>query len=179
MAIVPGRRQPTAAWTGPIVTRAVMDALRKLDPRVMVKNPIIFIVEIGAVLTTVLFARDLVEGEPWRLVSFELQIALWLWFTVLFANFAEAVAEGRGKAQADTLRKTRSQAVAWRETVGGTLEEVPAGVLRRGDIVAVEAGQLIPGDGDVVEGLRLSTRLPSLASPRLSSKNLAQIFEAR
>jgi K+-transporting ATPase ATPase B chain len=147
------KRKKPKVWTAEIVTRALVDSLRKLSPRSLWRNPVIFIVEIGALLTTVLCVRDLAEAKAFSLLRFELQIALWLWFTVLFANFAEAIAEGRGKAQADTLRKTRSETMARRVKPDGSIEEVAGGELRRGDIVLVETGQLIPGDGDVVEGV--------------------------
>ena len=137
-----------------IVRRAVYDAFIKLDPRTLVRNPVMFVVEVVAALATVFFVRDLVAstGEsPW----FVGQIAAWLWFTVLFANFAEAMAEGRGKAQADTLRKTTTQTMAkrLRNADARKHEMIPATGLRRGDIVLVEAGDIIPGDGDVVEGI--------------------------
>ena len=119
-------------------------ALRKLDPRVMWRNPVMFIVEIGAVWATFLAVREH--------TAFGIAIAVWLWLTVVFANLAEAVAEGRGKAQADTLRKARRDTTA-RRLAGGREEEVPAAELRQGDVVVVEAGQIIPGDGDVVEGI--------------------------
>jgi potassium-transporting ATPase ATP-binding subunit len=128
----------------PIVRRAVVDSLRKLNPRTMMKNPVMFVVEVGAAMTTVLAFRD---GG-----SFGAQIAIWLWFTVLFANFAEAMAEGRGKAQADTLRKTKTETTA-RRLCGSKTETVAATQLRAGDMVRVEAGETIPGDGDVVEGI--------------------------
>jgi K+-transporting ATPase ATPase B chain len=134
----------------PIVSRAIGDSFRKLHPRVMLKNPVMFVVEVGALITTVLFARDLVVRAPFT--SFTFQISLWLWFTVLFANFAEAMAEGRGKAQADTLRKTKTETTARRE-VGGRTETVPATSLRSGDVVRVEQEEIIPGDGDVIEGI--------------------------
>ncbi len=121
------------------------DAVRKLDPRVMARNPVMFVVEVGSVLTTVLAVRD-----P---STFSVSIAVWLWLTVVFANLAEAVAEGRGKAQAESLRKTRTETVARRLTATGTEEPVPADTLQLGDRVVVEAGQVIPGDGDVVEGI--------------------------
>ena len=127
------------------LVRSVPDALRKLDPRTMVRNPVMFVVEVGSVLTTVLAARD-----P---DAFSVSIAVWLWLTVLFANLAEAVAEGRGKAQAESLRRTRTETVARRLTPGGSEEPVAADQLRLGDRVVVEAGQTIPGDGDVVEGI--------------------------
>ena len=134
----------------PIVKRAISDSFRKLHPRLMLKNPVMFVVEAGAAITTVLCARDLAVGAP--IAGFTFQITLWLWFTVLFANFAEAMAEGRGKAQADTLRKTKTETTARREANGRT-ETVPATSLRSGDVVRVEQGEIIPGDGDVIEGI--------------------------
>ena len=134
----------------PIVKRALGDSFRKLDPRLMRKNPVMFVVEVGAVITSVLFARDLAVGAP--IVGFTFQITLWLWFTVLFANFAEAMAEGRGKAQADALRKTKTETTA-RRVMGGRMETVAATQLRSGDIVIIEQGEIIPGDGDVIEGI--------------------------
>ena len=135
----------------PIVKRATGDSFRKLHPRVMLKNPVMFVVEVGAVITTVLCARDLAGGAP--IAGFTFQITLWLWFTVLFANFAEAMAEGRGKAQADTLRKTKTETTARREVSSGRTETVAATQLRSGDVVRVEQGEIIPGDGDVIEGI--------------------------
>ncbi len=128
-----------------ILSRAIADSFRKLDPRVMVKNPVMFVVEIGAVLTTI----QLVWNQLHHLLgfSFGLQITLWLWFTVLFANFAEAMAEGRGKAQADTLRKSRSEAQAHRLRADGSTEVVPGSKLRSGDVCVVCAGEFIPADG--------------------------------
>ncbi|AVT77107.1 potassium-transporting ATPase subunit B [Rhodopseudomonas palustris] len=137
-----------------IVLPAIGTSLAKLDPRVMIKNPVMFVVEVVAALTTVLFVRDLVTGSAdlW----FTGQIILWLWFTVLFANFAEAVAEGRGKAQANTLRETRVGTVAKRLLMSGNTElyeGVAAEHLAVADLVLVEAGDVIPGDGEVVEGV--------------------------
>ena len=137
-----------------IVLPAIGTSFAKLDPRVMIKNPVMFVVEVVAALTTVLFVRDLVTGSAdlW----FTGQIILWLWFTVLFANFAEAVAEGRGKAQANTLRETRVGTVAKRLLMQGNTElyeGVAAEHLAVGDLVLVEAGDVIPGDGEVVEGV--------------------------
>ncbi len=129
-----------------IVRRAALDALRKLNPRAMMKNPVMFVVEIGSVLTTVL----LIAGQGH--FKFNLQITLWLWFTVLFANFAEAMAEGRGKAQADALRQAKSETTAY-QLVDGQIKEVPSSQLRAGDFVRVTAGQMIPGDGEVSEGV--------------------------
>jgi K+-transporting ATPase ATPase B chain len=134
----------------PIVKRAIMDALIKLHPRTMMKNPVMFVVEAGALMTTILAVRDAASGTG--VAGFTFQITLWLWFTVLFANFAEAMAEGRGKAQADTLRKTKTETTA-RRLVGGREENVSATLLRSGDIVMVIAGETIPGDGDVIEGI--------------------------
>jgi potassium-transporting ATPase ATP-binding subunit len=136
-----------------ILGPAVLDALRKLDPRVMVRNPVMFTVEIVACLTTVLFVRDIVIGSGG--LGFSFQINLWLWFTVLFANFAEAVAEGRGKAQAATLRKAKTETVAKRlaDVADTKWQSIPATQLRRGDVVLVETGDLIPSDGEVIEGV--------------------------
>src|SRR5580658_9784160 len=134
----------------PIVHRAIGDSFRKLHPRPMMKNPVMFVVEVGAVMTTVLAVRDLAIGA--HDVGFTFQITLWLWFTVLFANFAEAMAEGRGKAQADTLRKTKTETTA-RRLINGRNEIIAAAQLRRDDIALVEAGEIIPGDGDVIEGI--------------------------
>jgi len=133
-----------------IVRRASIDALTKLSPRLMMKNPVMFVVEIGSILTTVLLFTNLI-GHKGN-VSFNLQITLWLWFTVLFANFAEAMAEGRGKAQADALRLAKSETTAYL-VVDGAIKEVPSSHLRVDNIVRVTAGQMIPGDGDVIEGV--------------------------
>jgi K+-transporting ATPase ATPase B chain len=136
-----------------ILGPAVIDAFAKLDPRHLMRNPVMFTVEVVATLTTILFVRDLLNGMPD--LGFALQINLWLWFTVLFANFAEAVAEGRGKAQAATLRKARTETIAKKLIHVSETKwmEVPAPKLRKGDIVLVEAGDLIPSDGDVIEGV--------------------------
>jgi len=133
-----------------IVRRASVDALAKLNPAVMMKNPVMFVVEIGSVLTTVLLISDLVTHHGH--FSFDLQITLWLWFTVLFANFAEAMAEGRGKAQADALRQAKSETTAY-VIIDGEVKEVPSMQLRVGDLVRIVAGQMVPGDGEVVEGI--------------------------
>jgi len=137
-----------------IIRRAIGDSFRKLDPRTLLRNPVIFVVEVVALVTTILFVRDL-GGGPGAEPGFVGQIAAWLWFTVLFANFAEAVAEGRGKAQADTLRRTKTETMAKRlhSPAGTQFEPVPATSLRRGDVVLVEASDLIPGDGDVIDGI--------------------------
>jgi K+-transporting ATPase ATPase B chain len=134
----------------PIVKRAVVDSFKKLDPRTLLRNPVIFVVEIVSIVVTVRVVADVMTTGP---VAFDTAIALGLWFTVLFANFAEAMAEGRGKAQADSLRKTRADLVARRLTSEGKDETVPAAELRAGDLVMVKAGELIPGDGEIVEGI--------------------------
>ena len=134
-----------------ILKVAIVDSFRKLNPRTMVKNPVMFVVEVGALLTSIQLVRDTLHhtGE----FGFGLQITLWLWFTVLFANFAEAMAEGRGKAQADTLRKARAETDARRLRANGCTDTVPSSKLRAGDQVLVAAGEFIPGDGEVVEGV--------------------------
>ena len=134
-----------------ILKPAIVQSLIKLDPRLMWRNPVMFVVEIVSTLTTILLVLDLLTGAPH--LGFAIQINLWLWFTVMFANFAEAVAEGRGKAQAATLRQTRTEAVARRYRPDGSLEEIAATLLQVGDVVLVEAGELIPSDGEVIEGV--------------------------
>jgi K+-transporting ATPase ATPase B chain len=138
-------------WDAKIVRRALVDALIKLNPRIMMKNPVMFVVEIGSIITTVYLFRDLAAHR--HALGFDLQITLWLWFTVLFANFAEAMAEGRGKAQADALRRAKSETTAVRLLASGAIEEVPSSQLRAGDLVSVAAGSMIPGDGEVIEGV--------------------------
>src|SRR5271169_5039990 len=134
-----------------LLARAIWDSVLKLDPRKMWKNPVMFVVEVGAVAASI----DLTDGVMHHAAgfAFSLQITIWLWFTLLFANFAEAMAEGRGKAQADTLRKARAETVAHRFKSNGELEEVSGAKLRSGDIVLVVAGEMIPGDGEVIEGI--------------------------
>jgi len=138
-------------WDTKIVRRALADALVKLNPRTMMKNPVMFVVEIGSVITSIYLFRDIAAHK--HALSFDLQITLWLWFTVLFANFAEAMAEGRGKAQADALRRAKSETTAVRYLASGQTEEVPSSQLRSGDLVFVIAGGMIPGDGEVIEGV--------------------------
>ncbi|MGH2387991.1 MAG: potassium-transporting ATPase subunit KdpB [Chloroflexota bacterium] len=150
------RRSRSISIFNPEITRrAVGDSFRKLDPRVQLRNPVMFVVLVGAVVTTIEFFRSLVDSSLSDDRGFTLQISIWLWFTVLFANFAEAMAEGRGKAQADTLRRTRTDAKAKRVQANGQVQVVSATELRRGDLVLVEAGDLIPGDGEVVAGVAL------------------------
>ncbi|AMY09841.1 Potassium-transporting ATPase B chain [Luteitalea pratensis] len=145
------RARKVSMWEGPIVRRATIDAMRKLDPRVQVRNPVMCLVTAGSVLTTIAFVQDLVSGTGHTL--FTGQVALWLWFTVLFANFAEAMAEGRGKAQANALRRTRTETVANRINAAGTTEVVAASSLRKGDVVRVTAGEFIPADGEIIDGI--------------------------
>jgi len=131
-----------------IIVPAIGESFKKLNPMHMVRNPVMFVTEVGAVITTVL----LFTGGQGAAFGFLLQITLWLWFTVLFANFAEAMAEGRGKAQADTLRKARTETKANRLRSDGKTEEVPSSKLKKGDVVIVRAGEFIPGDGEIIEG---------------------------
>jgi K+-transporting ATPase ATPase B chain len=141
-----------AVWQWKIVQGALWDAVVKLDPRTMMANPVMFVVEIGSVITSILLLRNMMHGNAG--FKFNLQITLWLWFTVLFANFAEAMAEGRGKAQAETLRKARSETVANRLQGGtGPVEQVPSSQLRSNDVVVCTAGDLIPSDGEIIEGV--------------------------
>src|SRR6202046_3424046 len=149
----PQKQVPVSAMLDPkIVFPAIASAFVKLDPRLMIKNPVMFVVEVVAALTTIIFLRDLAtSGEN---LGFTFQIILWLWFTVLFANFAEAVAEGRGKAQAESLRKTRTESQAkLLSGSDGTVRLVPGTSLKVGDIVMVEAGDNIPSDGEVIESV--------------------------
>jgi potassium-transporting ATPase ATP-binding subunit len=143
------KKDKNRLFTREIGIQAFKDSFIKLNPVLLVKNPVIFIVGIGALMTTVVVANDIGSGH---FSNFNFQIAIWLWFTVLFANFAEAVAEGRGKAQADSLRKSRTQAKA-RKLVQQKEVLVPATDLRKGDIVVCDAGDIIPADGDVIEGI--------------------------
>src|SRR5271163_421840 len=138
-------------WNPDILRQAIVGAFTKLNPRLMVKNPVMFVVEVGSVLTSALFIQDLLQHKPGT--SFNLQITLWLWITVLFANFAEAMAEGRGKAQADTLRKAKGETIAKRYKADGSFEEIVSGHLRLGDVIYVEAGHYIAGDGEVIDGI--------------------------
>lgn len=140
-------------WDKQIVKQALIDAFTKLNPRKMAKNPVMIVVEIGAILVTIQLLRGLLGFSANTNFLFEIQITLWLWFTVLFANFAEAMAEGRGKAQADTLRKAKTETSANLVTENGQIKLVAATELRKGDIVIVSAGEFIPGDGEIIEGV--------------------------
>lgn len=145
------KEKTISIWDPKIMSRATVDSLRKLNPVTMMKNPVMFVVEVGSVITTILLLRDIATGAPGT--GFDLQITLWLWFTVLFANFAEAMAEGRGKAQADNLRKARTETTANKLLPNGQVQIVPAPQLRKDDIVVVSAGEFIPGDGEIIEGV--------------------------
>src|SRR5438309_2511024 len=146
-----------------ILRPAILESFKKLAPQLVAKNPVMFVVEIGSILTTAIWLRDVLSPSPGQAPTwFTLAVAIWLWFTVLFANFAEAVAEGRGKAQAETLRRMRQDTVArkvrfWPPTddVPGISNEdiIPASRLKKGDLVIVDAGQIIPGDGEVINGI--------------------------
>src|SRR5712672_1941203 len=149
------KRMPVSALLDPkIVFPAIGSAFVKLDPRTLMKNPVMFVLEVVTALTTVILVRDRLTGGANLL--FEFQIVLWLWFTVLFANFAEAVAEGRGKAQADALRRQRTETQAKLLMAAGDSQKyrlVPSTDLKVGNVVLVEAGDLIPSDGEVIEGM--------------------------
>ena len=132
-----------AIWDLKIVERAIWDSILKLNPRKMMSNPVMFVVEVGSVVTTVLLVRDVMSHQGQ--FGFNLQITLWLWFTVLFANFAEAMAEGRGKAQADALRKARSETVANRVLPDGQIEKIASSKLRSGDLVSRVGGRIHSG----------------------------------
>jgi len=143
-----------AIWNWQIVKGAIVDSFIKLNPRNMMSNPVMFVVEVGSVLTTLQLIRGIIAPIPGVTnTSFELQITLWLWFTVLFANFAEAMAEGRGKAQADNLRRAKTETIAHRLLPNGQTEDITAPELRKNDLVLVSAGEFIPGDGEIVEGV--------------------------
>jgi K+-transporting ATPase ATPase B chain len=150
-----GRGTARPLWEPTILRRAAVESFRKLDPRHQVRNPVMFVVEVGSVLTTALFVQAAV-GRGEAPAGFILAISLWLWFTVLFANFAEAMAEGRGKAQADSLRNARKDVVAKKLAAPSRAARqitAPASTLRKDDVVLVEAGELIPGDGEILEGV--------------------------
>ena len=159
-----------------ILGEAVRNAFLKLDPRIQWKNPVMFIVFLGAILVAVLAVRAFMAGntqEGW----FDLHIDLWLWFTVLFANFAEAVAEGRGKAQAESLRKARKSLQAKKIKADGSFEIVGSEAIRKGDIVLVEAGDTIPNDGEVIEGMEVSIDV-STCDADLGNRYFGTVTEA-
>src|SRR5450759_2614124 len=154
------RKGDLSIWDPKIIRAAIPASFKKLDPRVQVKNPVMFVVEVGSVVTTIEFARLLFTQPTAAFTSsqltserlFVLAVAIWLWFTVLFANFAEAMAEGRGKAQADTLRKSRTTMTGRKIQPDGKIVSVPAESFRKGDLFIVEANELIPADGEIIEG---------------------------
>ena len=152
-------RQAQSLFQREIVTRALIDSFKKLDPRVQIRNPVMFVVEIGAVITTVTWLIQAFGGKPLgggnEPAWYSFTIGIWLWLTVVFANMAEAFAEGRGRAQADALRATRQETVA--KLQDGTTKQ--ASELAKGDVVVVEAGELIPGDGTVTRGDRVGRRV--------------------
>jgi len=135
-----------------LMAEAIKGSFHKLNPVDMARNPVMFVVEIGSVITTIITMYNIIKGFSF---SFDLQISLWLWFTVLFANFAEALAEGRGKAQAETLKKARSETFANIILANGEIENIPALSLRKGDIVLVKDNEIIPCDGEIAEGVAL------------------------
>src|ERR1700731_2027224 len=145
-------RQRASVFSRELVLAAVRHSFPKLDPRLQLKNPVMFIVELGSVITTVIFFLELGRSQYSQL-WFVGVIAVWLWLTVLFANFAEAIAEGRGKAQARALRATRTPTLARRRLERGVVEDVPAAELQRGDVVLAKAGDVIPADGEIIEGV--------------------------
>src|SRR5579864_3979091 len=149
--MTPQARKCKSIWDGAIARRATWDSFVKLNPVTLMKNPVMFVVEIGAALLTVELVSHVLHHRQG--FGFEFQITVWLWFTVLFANFAEAMAEGRGKAQADTLRKARTETIAYKLKPDGCTVEMSGSNLRAGDVVVVIAGQFIPGDGEVIEGV--------------------------
>jgi potassium-transporting ATPase ATP-binding subunit len=145
------KEKAISIWDPKIMTRALGDSFLKLNPAKMMGNPVMFVVEVGSVITTLLLVRDIAKGASG--IGFDLQITLWLWFTVLFANFAEAMAEGRGKAQADNLRRARTETTARKLLPNGQTQTVGATQLRKDDVVLVSAGEFIPGDGEIIEGV--------------------------
>ena len=156
-SVPPSGKRARPLFDPPIVRRALGDAFVKLNPRAEAKNPVMFVVWVGSVITTFIFLASFIPSFGVHMGGWERaftgQIAMWLWFTVLFANFAEAIAEGRGKAQADELRKTRTTTKAKRLGKNGEVEEVPAPSLRKGDVVVCEVGDVIPSDGTIIEGI--------------------------
>lgn len=146
-------KKAISIWDSKIISQAMIGCVKKLNPLMMLKNPVMFVVEVGAVFLTLKIILSAITGTSGSSFGFELQITLWLWFTVLFANFAEAMAEGRGKAQADTLRKAKTETTAKLVGKDNSTKVVNATDLRKNDVVLVEAGEFIPGDGEVIEGV--------------------------
>jgi potassium-transporting ATPase ATP-binding subunit len=147
-----GSKATASLFDPTIMKQAVRDSFRKLTPRLAVRNPVMFVVWVGSIVTTILFFRDVGDATAKENVFAGL-VAAWLWFTVLFANFAEAVAEGRGKAQADTLRKARAETIANRRLADGSLQRVPSSQLDVDDVVVVSTGEMIPSDGEIIAGI--------------------------
>jgi potassium-transporting ATPase ATP-binding subunit len=145
------RKKERSAFSRELVAPAVKESFKKLDPRTLIRNPVMFVVGVGALLTTYYVLNEAINGQT-QYLNLNIQIAIWLWVTVLFANFAEAIAEGRGKAQAESLRKARKETLA-KKLVKGQVMRVNATELRKGDVVLVEAGDMVPGDGEVIEGI--------------------------
>ena len=141
-----------SAFNKNILKTAIAESFRKLNPKVMIKNPVMFVVEIGSVITTAILFKNLFLHD-FKYMLFIVQITLWLWFTIIFANFAESISEGRGKAQAETLRKSKTEVIARLLKADGKEEKIKASMLRKGDIVVCETDDIIPGDGDVIEGI--------------------------
>ena len=172
------RGQERPLFDGPIVKRAIVESFKKLDPRHQARNPVMFVVLVGSAFTTCLWVQSLVGRRRGASRGSSSRSALWLWFTVLFANFAEAMAEGRGKAQADTLRKARKDIQAKKLASpkrDAAVTPSLASELRKGDLVLVEAGDSIPMDGEWSRASRRSTRAPSPAKARRSSARAAEI----
>src|ERR1700674_5409872 len=144
-------KKSKSIWDAEIASRALRDSFVKLDPRTLMKNPVMFVVEVGAALLTIQLVRNTLNHT--HAFAFEFQITIWLWFTVLFANFAEAMAEGRGKAQADTLRKARTETVAHKQLSSGSTQDISGSQLRSGDVVVISAGEFVPGDGEIDKGV--------------------------
>jgi len=149
---MPDKKTNTGIWQRKIIIQAIKGSFLKLDPFTLFKNPVMFVVELGSMLTTLIFFHDLYSGKSF---SLDLQLTLWFWFTVLFANFAEALAEGKGKAQADSLRKTKSETSAVRLLENGGTEKISALLLKKGDLVIINEGEIIPCDGEIQEGVAL------------------------
>ncbi|MCL4542915.1 MAG: potassium-transporting ATPase subunit KdpB [Deltaproteobacteria bacterium] len=149
---MPQKSYYVSAFSKKILSSAIRDSFKKLNPKVLIKNPVMFVVEIGAVITTILLVKDLFLHN-FKFISFIFQITIWLWFTVLFANFAESISEGRGKAQADSLRKTKTEVIARLLKINGREEKIKASQLRKGDVIIAETGDTIPADGEIIEGI--------------------------